>query len=197
MTRLEAALLEVVAILEEWKIPYMLIGGLAVAQWGEPRATLDVDIALWVEADQFETMVAKLASRLAPRTTRPVEFARRTRVLPVESSGGIAVDLIFALWPFEQRAIKHAAERQVAGAPVRVAALEYLLFLKLTSDRPKDLDDAAALLRRHQNHVDHCWLEEQVSGIAEALGEPEILDRYRRLRGSGEEGAGRRPTLLG
>ena len=70
MTRLEAALLEVVAILEEWKIPYMLIGGLAVAQWGEPRATLDVDITLWVEADQFETMVAKLASRLAPRSLR-------------------------------------------------------------------------------------------------------------------------------
>jgi len=39
MSRLEAALLEVSAILDELLIPYMLIGGLAVAQWEEPRAT--------------------------------------------------------------------------------------------------------------------------------------------------------------
>jgi hypothetical protein len=36
MTRLETALLELAAILHELKMPYMLIGGLAVAQWGEP-----------------------------------------------------------------------------------------------------------------------------------------------------------------
>ena len=42
MTRLEAALLEVGAILDELRIPYIPIGGLAVAQWEEPRAILDV-----------------------------------------------------------------------------------------------------------------------------------------------------------
>ena len=35
MTRLETALIEVVSILDESRLPYMLIGGLAVAQWGE------------------------------------------------------------------------------------------------------------------------------------------------------------------
>ena len=182
MTRLEAALLEVVAILDASKISYMLIGGLAVAEWGEPRATLDVDLTLWVEADQFEITVANLASRLAPRTREPVEFARKTRVLPVHASGGIPVDLIFAQWPFERQAIDQAVERTVGGTPVRVASLEYLLLLKLISDRPKDLDDASALLRRHQGNVDHASLEKQLSGIAAALDQPEILDRYRRLR---------------
>ena len=54
MSRLEAALLEVSAILDELRIPYMLIGGLAVAQWEEPRATLDIDITIWVEPDRLE-----------------------------------------------------------------------------------------------------------------------------------------------
>ena len=43
MTILEAALLEVTALLDELHLSYMLIGGLAVAEWGEPRATLDAD----------------------------------------------------------------------------------------------------------------------------------------------------------
>lgn len=45
MTRLEAALLEMAALLDEFHLPHMLIGGLAVAQWGEPRAALDVDLS--------------------------------------------------------------------------------------------------------------------------------------------------------
>jgi hypothetical protein len=186
MTRLEAALLEVAAILDEWRIPYMLIGGLAVAQWGEPRATLDVDVTVWVGADQFEAVVARLASRLVPRTKKPEEFARRTRVLPVNSSNGIPVDIVFAQWPFEAEAIGQAVERTVSGASIRVANLEYLLLLKLVSDRPRDLEDAAALLRRHQGNVDYSALEPQLSEIAEALDQPEIVDRYRRMRDTGK-----------
>ena len=49
MTQLERALVEITTILDELRIPYMLIGGLAVSLWGEPRATLDVDLSLWVE----------------------------------------------------------------------------------------------------------------------------------------------------
>lgn len=40
MTALESALLEVTAALEYAGVRYMLIGGLAVSLWGEPRSTL-------------------------------------------------------------------------------------------------------------------------------------------------------------
>jgi hypothetical protein len=41
MTPLESAVVEVASVLESCSTPYMLIGGLAVSAWGEPRATLD------------------------------------------------------------------------------------------------------------------------------------------------------------
>ena len=44
MTALESALLEAVGILDRIGIPYMLIGGLAVSLWGEPRSTLDITV---------------------------------------------------------------------------------------------------------------------------------------------------------
>jgi hypothetical protein len=70
MTRLEAALLEVSAILDELRIPYMLIGGLAVAQWEEPRATLDIDVTIWVEPERLEKTVSDLVfvSRHSPKS---------------------------------------------------------------------------------------------------------------------------------
>ncbi len=181
MTILEAALLEMAALLEELHLDYMLIGGVAVALWGEPRATLDVDLTLWVEPDRMESTVETLAARLAVRTPRPLEFVQRSRVLPVLASNGIPVDLLFAAWPLEKKAIGHAVVRQVAGSPVRVAGLNDLLLLKLISDRPKDLADAAALLRRHRGQVNFNWLERELSALAEAIAEPEMLERFRRL----------------
>lgn len=181
MTRLEVALVEAVALLDDLRLRYMLIGGLAVAQWGEPRATLDVDLTVWVEPDDFETTVGRLAARLALRTNEPLEFARRTRVLPALASNGIPVDLLFAAWPLEQQAIDRAEDRRVAGVKVRVAGLDDLLLLKLISDRPRDLADAAALLRRHRNKANLDWLEGELSALAEAIAEPEKVARFRRL----------------
>jgi hypothetical protein len=46
MTLVEEAALELVALLDELNLQYMLIGGVAVGLWGEPRATLYVDIPM-------------------------------------------------------------------------------------------------------------------------------------------------------
>ncbi|MGA2133897.1 MAG: hypothetical protein ABSH50_16505 [Bryobacteraceae bacterium] len=48
MTDLEGSLAEAADILDRLALAYMLIGGLAVAAWGEPRAILDVDLSVWV-----------------------------------------------------------------------------------------------------------------------------------------------------
>ena len=86
MAILEDALLETTALLDELHLSHMLIGGVAVGLWGEPRATLDVDLMLWVEADEFESTIGILAERLQVRTAQPVAFARQSRVLPVRAS---------------------------------------------------------------------------------------------------------------
>ena len=48
MTLQEQALVTICHVLEGGGIPYMVIGGLANAVWGEPRATLDIDITVWL-----------------------------------------------------------------------------------------------------------------------------------------------------
>lgn len=43
---------EIGHFLEERGIPYLIIGGLALQYWGEPRLTRDVDLTILVDPDQ-------------------------------------------------------------------------------------------------------------------------------------------------
>jgi hypothetical protein len=47
MTVLEHDLTNLAEFLKDQKIPYMVIGGFANIIWGEPRATIDIDVTIW------------------------------------------------------------------------------------------------------------------------------------------------------
>lgn len=71
---------------------------------------------------------------------------------------GLLTICIFAAWPFEKEAIEDAVERFIEGHRIRVASLGYLLFLKFTSEREKNFDDAPRLVRRHRGQFDEVSL---------------------------------------
>lgn len=175
MTRLEAALAEVVSVLDGVGIPYALIGGLAVSLWGEVRATLDIDLALWVNEDRIPETVNALCARLAPLPKDPVGFVQSTRVLPVMTSQGVRADLIFGALPAERELVERARERDARGLRVRVASLEDLLLTKLASERQRDYDDARRLLKRFGASLDAGYLRPRAEALAEALARADIL----------------------
>ena len=61
MTSLERALVRLALTLSANGIPYMIIGGMANAVWGEPRATLDIDATVWVDDEEIGQTVSLLA----------------------------------------------------------------------------------------------------------------------------------------
>jgi hypothetical protein len=158
----------------------MVIGGLAVSLWGEPRSTLDVDVSLWIEPGDFERTVSALCVRVRTVAVDALAFAARTRVLPAVSSRGVRMDLIFATLPVEKEAIDRARPKEVGGKTVMVGSVEDLVFMKLISEREKDWEDARRLLRRFRASVDRAYLEPRLTEMAEALARPGIIDLFRR-----------------
>jgi hypothetical protein len=150
----------------------MLIGGLAVAAWGEPRATVDVDLTVWAEPAELDQAVTRLCQRLRCLPPEPAEFARRARVLPAMTVQGIRVDFIFGALPVERDAIGRAQTKEIGGRPVRVAAVEDLILMKAVSERDKDLEDVRRLVRRYKDSFDRAYLEPRLKELAEALGKP-------------------------
>ena len=185
----EAALVEVASLLEEFALPYMVIGGLAVALWGEPRATIDVDLSLWVEPENLEGTIGELCRRLRCLPQHPLAFVERSRVLPAVTAAGVRVDLVFAAHTLEREAIGRAQAKPLGGKKIMVASVEDLILMKLTSEREKDTEDARRLLRRFRATLDRAYLEPRLAELAEALGRPDILTVFRRAQASEPEWA--------
>lgn len=179
MTDLECALAEVAAALEHCRLPYMLIGGLAVASTGEPRATLDVDISAWVDPARTRDTTECLCRQLRAIPADPFAFVDQRRVLPVMTSMQIRADIVFASMPVEREGIRRAVLKPLAGRMIPVASVEDLLLMKLISERQKDLADARALLRRFRTSLDLGYLMPKLEELAKALAQPDILETVR------------------
>jgi len=132
-------------------ISYAVMGGQAVLLHGEPRMTRDIDLTLGVDTTRLPDLL-RLAEESGWRVlvANPEEFVTRHLVLPCEDAGsGVRLDLIFGLSPFERGAIARAQAVEIEGAPVRFVTVEDLLIMKLVAGRPRDLEDARGLVRKH------------------------------------------------
>jgi hypothetical protein len=175
MTSLEAALLELAGALEDCRLPYALIGGLAVSLSGEPRATLDVDVSVWAAPDQLGAAIDCLCARFRALRANPHQFVEKHRVLPIATAAGVRADVVFAAISAEREMIQRAVLKQVGDRMIPVASVEDLLFMKLLSTREKDTSDAAALFRRFGSSLDRGYLVPKLKEAADALDRPDIL----------------------
>ena len=179
MKELEQALVAVAQALDRKGVPYIVIGGLANAVWGVPRATVDVDVTVWVAEEEVPALVTHLSDRFVARVESPLEFARDTRVLPLQNRDGTPIDIIFGLLPYEKDAVNRAVVKEVAGAEVRFCSAEDLILHKIISGREKDLADARQVTRRNLSSLDLSYLEPLLEELVAGLERPEILSMWK------------------
>ena len=178
MSDLETALLDVARIFEGAGIQYMVIGGMANAIWGQPRATVDVDLTVGVGADQSRALLSLLGPSVQSAPPDPEEFAGDTGVLPFVHTTGIRVDLIFGTNAYAAEALRRALTLMISGAAVKVCSPEDLIIHKLMASREKDRVDVEALIRLRKQTLDRSYLDPRVRELALALERPEIESRY-------------------
>lgn len=164
---------DVIELLATLKLPHMLIGGLAIAVRGEPRATKDIDLAVKanaVEAGRLAAEMADLGFRaIAHGAIGPGAVIRFVRA----DSDGVErwVDVLCAGTPFEETAIARARDEALLGRTLPVATAEDLVIFKLLAARPQDLADVDVLLRAHPETLDNRYIDARASewGIEDLL----------------------------
>jgi hypothetical protein len=121
-------------------------GGLAVAAWGEVRATRDVD---FVTALPLVDVQHALDERGIPFETRKGDPGSRD--LPWVVSGELEGARFQVFAPRGGRTFSTVAvlPAGVEGAPIPVVDLPDLIRLKLEAGGPKDLWDVARLMHSH------------------------------------------------
>jgi predicted nucleotidyltransferase len=174
----EKALRELSNMFRDANISYMIIGGLANAIWGNPRATLDIDVTIWVEDDQIRKSISMLEQAYTFMVEEPFDFISKTRVLPVKNNENLRIDIIFGALAFEKDAIDRAIDVTVGDTSIRFCTAEDLILLKILSERSKDIDDVRSILRFQKNNLNYSYLEPRIEELSDLLVRPDILQQW-------------------
>ncbi len=175
---LEAPLRKALIFLEDSGFPYAIIGGIALAQWGVVRATLDVDIKVLVPDNDYTKMRTALRSEF-PITARK-ELDTHPLIVAVEIDG-VNVDFLLALPGYEENIIKRAVRRDLNGWQAWICSAEDLIIQKAVAGRGKDWLDIEALLIEQYRQLDQIYINDWLSEFVEALDDPDILIKYKNL----------------
>jgi hypothetical protein len=136
------------AALQSIGVRWYLFGAQAAILHGAARLTADVDATIDLGDRPVPTLLAALGRHgFAARVDDAVEFVSRTRVLPATHvSSGFGVDLVLAGTGIEAVFLARSQRHTIEGVAFPVACAEDMVTMKVLAGRPKDLEDAAAIL---------------------------------------------------
>lgn len=148
------------------KVPHAIGGALALAYYATPRATIDIDLNVFVPAEQWRKVVDALGPLgIATDDLDPIALERdgQCRLW----WGDNPVDLFFAYDPIHEEMRKQARRVPFAGTTIPILSPEHLAVCKAMFDRRKDwLDIEQMLIAADELDIDEVerWLERMVGG---------------------------------
>lgn len=159
-------------------VPHAFGGALALAYYAEPRATIDIDLNVFVPVERFEGVGAPLRGLgVTVDETASALIARdgQARVWWDDTP----VDLFFAYDPFHAAAARARRTVPFADGEIPILAPEHLMVCKAVFNRPKDWVDIDAML-----------------ALGQALDAAEVLRWVGRLAGDEDPRYNRIAALL-
>jgi hypothetical protein len=139
---------QLIGALEHRRVEYALVGGLAMAVWGFPRATVDIDLLIPQDSLQVTEDVAGSLGyviKALPMTfsAGAVVIHRRSKFDP-DGGDVLMLDLLLVTPPVAD--VWESRERvEWAGGTISVVSREGLIKLKRFRSNGTDLDDIARL----------------------------------------------------
>jgi hypothetical protein len=145
---------------------FALIGGLAVAAWGVPRATQDLGFAAAVGSADPHAAAAFLGGRYdAGDPDDPLQGVIHLSIGP----SGATVPLQLVLFPtsLAQLIFRHVESLPVMGRSVPIVCWQVMILLKLYAGGPQDRLDAQQILNARQPQRDELH---RMARMAESVG---------------------------
>ncbi len=173
---------EIHRFLTRHKIPYAIIGGIAVQKWGFPRVTVDVDLTVRapLEAGSHD-FVELVLTKFRPRYFDPFVSARTRQLILISASNGRDIDISFGVPLYEneflRRAVNFVLER---GKVVRVCSAEDLIIHKCVAGRPQDARDVDGVIARQRESLDTKYIRKWLRFFDGLLPEAGALQRFER-----------------
>lgn len=185
MNPLEFQFKQLVKLMKSARIDYAVLGGIAVSIYGEPRLTFDIDINIILDNDKIDDFLKKAKMYgFLPLPSHIKRFIKATGVIPMKFLKNKVTgkcDFIIAQNILECLCIKRAALKKIYSTKVKLITPEDLVIHKITSQRPRDLEDLQGILIRQRGKLDIRYITYWLKKIAEANQKPELLRLFKNL----------------
>jgi hypothetical protein len=164
------------ATLHAARMPHAFGGAIALAYYATPRATIDIDVNVFVESDRADDVLAALG-RLGAEEPTKAEAARLRRDGQTRIRwGSTPIDLFFSYDAFHDACMQRRRAFPFGeGETIHVLAAEDLVIFKAIFSRDKDWRDIAELVFAMADELDAEWIERWLDRI---VGRED--ERYRR-----------------
>ena len=158
-------------VLEAEGLPYAIGGALALGFYAPPRATVDVDVNVFVAPSQgFDRTLSALAKTgFVPEGD--VDALRDQACSEGQFRGrldGMRVDVFVPAIDFYARLADRRRKVSLLGRPIWILAAEDLVVLKLMFYRRKDLADIEAVLAEQGATLDRGYVHRTITELVGA-----------------------------
>lgn len=134
------------AILNRLKVPYAVIGGVAVIARGYARFTLDFDFFTTDRRVLDDALWSELRNAGVTVDVRKGDFDDPLAGVIRIGSKPVDIDIVVGKWKWEHRIIERAELLEIEGLQLPVPLTSDLILLKLAAGGPIDQQDVLRLL---------------------------------------------------
>ncbi len=147
---------------ERANIPYAIGGALAYGMYSVPRATLDVDMNVFVEPDDLAGVLAVVREMGVAVDDVAARRDAEKEGLFVVWAGIVRIDFFTPSIPFSWEALKTRCRLTFRGRDAWFLSAEALAVFKLLFFRGKDVSDLERLVGTAGRTLDHAYVRRSV-----------------------------------
>jgi len=149
-------LIQIVQILEQLNIHYLITGGIAVLVWGRPRFTADIDIVIELkksDISKLESALKRLGkSGYVDKTAIERALVKEGEFNFIDGKTGVKVDFwILKKDAFDTSRLKRKIGKKFLGHTVYFTSPEDLILIKLVwhkeTESARQLEDVESILK--------------------------------------------------
>ena len=129
-----------------------------------------------------ESYIDSLLEGFSKRIPEARQFALENRVLLLEGTGNIPIDVALGAMPFEERAVDRATAFPIGkDASLTTCSAEDLVVFETFAGRDKDWLDVEGIILRQAGKLDERLIWRELEPLVELKQEPKISERLREL----------------
>lgn len=153
-------LARVVACFQRERVPYVLIGAWALAAWGRPRATNDVDFLVLVNEEDLGRLSERMTQAGMALDEAWLKWNPMLRGFQLRFQfQGATVDILRPRDAHDQQVFRQKRKKRMDGRYYWLVGPEDFIIQKLKVGRPRDFEDALSVLERSRGSLNRRYLQ--------------------------------------